>query len=138
MFVGDGPPSVLYNGDLLQISAVRGFNGVLSTNYSGLTFDSIAANFGGDLSFLTSTAIPDPFNLADLWLNSPAYTNFGIQTSDGVSNIFLNGVLTNASVSETPEPEALWLLGIGLILLGVARVYLYPRLPGSNKQIPGR
>jgi hypothetical protein len=63
-FVWPGASDGIANGGLLQIEKFTGAGAVISSNYPG-AFETDVELFG-NLSFLQSYALPDPFNPGDL------------------------------------------------------------------------
>jgi hypothetical protein len=69
MYVGKGPNNGSGYGDInadLLAGNSDGVFGTLSTNYPGTTLTDVAVNFLGDLNFLNSSDISNPFNTGNV------------------------------------------------------------------------
>jgi hypothetical protein len=117
---GPGGASPVSNTDFVAGSS-DGVSGTLLTNYPGLRLDAVDAQFVGNLNFLGSNSIPNPFAAADVIPGSPADpTLVFVQLDNGTSDFTLHGLIS--SVAVTPEPETLPLVGMTLGLLIVLRL----------------
>jgi hypothetical protein len=115
MNITDPPftPVLDQNVDYLQVSS-DGVFGSLNTNYSGVTLDSVLAQFGVDPILVPSNAIPNPFNLANVVIpgSSSDPAQVGVHLDNGSMDFFLLGNI--ASVEVVPEPATFGLVGMVL------------------------
>jgi hypothetical protein len=105
---------------------IDGAGADFTTNYpAAYTFTQTEAEFVGNPSFVTSFALPNPFNTSDLILgevlsNDFYYTEVGIFVQEGSSTFAADGIIDSIEVtSETPEPSGFLLFGFGLAMIFV-------------------
>lgn len=102
MLVSRGPNNskLIPNADIVDINADA--LSTLSTSYNGRVFSGLLTEFAGPVAFLQSNAIPDPFNITelflgstaplsrvDLFLNPPGTTSSGASVSGYVDSVTL-------------------------------------------------
>jgi hypothetical protein len=124
---GPGGAGPVPNTDFVAGSS-DGLFGTLSTNYSGLRLDGVDAQFVGNLNFLGSNAIPNPFDSADVIPGTTAVpTLVFVQLDNGTSNSVFHGYIS--SVTAIPEPGTLPLvfLSLGSLILLRPRQSTYTR-----------
>lgn len=105
-----------HTADSLQGSS-DGVSGSLFTNYPGLRLDFDLASFSVNPLLVPSNAIPNPFNLADVYLPGTTADPAQVyaQLDNGSSDFTILGNITAASVA--PEPSTLLFAGAALAFL---------------------
>lgn len=111
--VGQGPLSIDTNPD-------QDFFAIQSFSSPGTTSVGISIQLIGDLNFLSSGALPDPFNAADVTLGggSGLTSSIGFDFTDAKNNSYtVEGEITQ--ISTVPEPRGLGLASLGVLALAL-------------------